>query len=87
MDKKRNPKMALLDGPPASPGQCIRDRAPKLLVKSPATGCNHPGHEVPKGFRGTEYSPRNPMHDTEPKAQEEGRSDPIRTQLVQRGVR
>lgn len=67
-------------------GQALRDGKPTLTVKSSATGCNHPGHAVPKGFRGTEYNPRNPMHDTEPLEQETGK-DPIRSQLKQRGVR
>jgi hypothetical protein len=68
-------------------GQALCDGKPNLKVKSSAKGPNHIGHPVPKGYRGTELRDRNPMHDQEPIAQEEGRKDPIRSQLVQRGVR
>jgi len=87
MNKHRNPKQALLDGPPASAGQCLKDKAPHLTVKSSVTGPNFPGHAVPEGYRGTEYAPRNPMHDQEPMEQESGRSDPIRQQHKLKGVR
>jgi hypothetical protein len=68
-------------------GQALRDKVPHLTVKSAAAGPNFPGHPVSRTNRGTVYADRNPMHDTEPKAQEEGAKDPIRTQLVQRGVK
>lgn len=68
-------------------GQALCDGVPKLMVKSPARGPNHVGRPVPSGYRGTVYAPRNPMHDTAPMEQEEGRSDPIRQQLKQRGVK
>jgi hypothetical protein len=74
-NSKRNPKMALLDG------------KPRLLTKSPARGPNHVGHPVSNTARGTVFSPRNPMLDSAPFEQEENRSDPIRQQLIQRGVR
>lgn len=68
-------------------GQALCDGKPTLTVKSSTKGCPAVGHPVPSGYRGTEYAPRNPMHDTEPFPQEEGRSDPIRGQLKQRGVK
>jgi hypothetical protein len=75
MKSKRNPKMAL----------CVQE--PRLTTKSPGRGPDVPGHPVPRGARGTEYAPRNPMHDREPLEQEAGRSDPIRQQHKLKGVR
>lgn len=66
-------------------GQALLDKAPHLTVKSSASGPNHIGRPVPSGSRGTVYRDRNPMHDTEPLGQNEGK-DPIRTQLRQKGV-
>lgn len=74
--KCRNPKMALCDG------------KPNLTVKSNAKGYGPGvGQPVKAGYRGTEYAPRNPMHDSTPLEQEANRSDPIRSQLKQRGVK
>lgn len=69
-------------------GQALLDGKPNLTLNPKGTRkVNHIGNPVTKVARGTEYAPRNPMHDTEPHEQEESRSDPIRTQLIQRGVR
>lgn len=65
-------------------GQALKDAAPNLSLSPASTGPQH--KPVARGARGTEYSPRNPMHDTEPFGQEEGR-DPIRTRLLLKGVR
>jgi len=66
-------------------GQALCDGKPNLTVKSSAKGPNHIGHPVGTS-RGTQFADRNPMHDSEPVAQDSG-SDAIRTRLKQKGVR
>lgn len=70
-------------------GQATRQPVPTLNVLSPGavnSAVPGPGRPVPAGYRGTEYSPRNPMHDTGQFGEDTGK-DPIRAQLVQRGVK
>lgn len=70
----------------AKRGQALRDQKPRLTVRSPP-GPRTPGHPVPRGARGTEFTERNPMHDREPLTQEEGAREPIRPGLRLKGVR
>jgi hypothetical protein len=72
---------------PRNPKQALHDGKPHLSLSPPSPGPKHIGHPVPKGSRGTEYWDRNPMHDTEPRSQDEGHADPIRTQLHHKGVK
>lgn len=67
-------------------GQALCDRKPDLTVRSAAKGNPAVGRPVPSGYRGTEYAPRNPMHDTEPMEQDES-ANPIRAQLRLKGVK
>jgi hypothetical protein len=70
-------------------GQAIRQAVPNLAVLAPGkvnSAVPGPGKPVPGGYRGTEYAPRNPMHDTEQFVEDKS-SDPIRAQLAQRGVK
>lgn len=70
-------------------GQALCVAKPNLTVRAPGavnSSVPGPGQPVPKGQRGTVYASRNPMHDKAPIAQDTS-SQPIRSQLRQRGVR
>jgi hypothetical protein len=69
-------------------GQATRQPVPNLAVLAPGrvnSSVPGPGKPVPDGTRGTRFADRNPMFDSEPKAQDEGR-DPIRPSKRLKGV-